>query len=65
MRLVRVGTITLLNLEQTLYFIARTWSSGMMRPCHGRDPGSIPGVRNLFVEQIKTWLYAALFRSLV
>lgn len=31
-----------------LYFQVRCWSSGMILPCHGRDPGSIPGQRNIF-----------------
>ena len=25
--------------------LLRRWSSGRIRPCHGRDPGSIPGRR--------------------
>ena len=25
--------------------IKRVWFSGRMRPCQGRDPGSIPGTR--------------------
>ena len=34
-------------IEQTLGITAwqRRWSSGRIRPCHGRDPGSIPGRR--------------------
>ena len=28
----------------------RRWSSGRIRPCHGRDPGSIPGRRSLALQ---------------
>ena len=34
------------NLGRNTWGISRRWYSGSIRPCHGRDPGSIPGRRS-------------------
>ena len=47
--------------------LQQRWSSGRIRPCHGRDPGSIPG-RCICSKMVSFWLgrsAAPLFLPLV
>ena len=36
----------------------RRWYSGSIRPCHGRDPSSILGRRNLFPRRRWSWSWS-------
>ena len=46
-----------------VYRHQRSWSSGMMHPCHGCDPGSIPGLRSVFffflLQETENFLHPA------
>lgn len=51
---IRCDTITLhprlSKVASLLRCISHRWSSGMMHPCHGCDPGSIPGRCTFFIS---------------
>ena len=57
------GTSAVHRTERGLAASTRRWSSGRIRPCHGRDPGSIPGRRTVLTSFVFTRRFG-LFVSL-